>query len=86
MTNADCVLTGKIYTLDHSRPEVEGVAIRDGKIVYVGDAREAVRHRGSDAMVVDVLGDWVVLPGFVESHSHPTVYGRYREEVDCRHF
>ncbi len=85
MTNADCVLTGRIYTLDHSRPEVEGVAIRDGKIVYVGDAREAVRRGGPDAEVVDVLGDWVVLPGFVESHSHPILYGRYLEEVDCRY-
>lgn len=85
MTNADCVLTGKIYTLGHSRPEVEGVAIRDGKIVYAGDAREAVRRGGPDAEVVDVLGDWVVLPGFVESHSHPILYGRYLEEVDCRY-
>ncbi len=85
MTNAACVLTGRIYTLDHSRPEVEGVAIRDGKIFYVGDAREAVRRGGPGAEVIDVLGDWVVLPGFVESHSHPILYGRYLEEVDCRY-
>jgi predicted amidohydrolase YtcJ len=83
MTNADCVLVGKIYTLDDSRSTAEGVAIRDGKIAYVGDAAEAIRYGGSNAEVVD-LGDGVALPGFIESHSHPTLYGRYLEEVDCR--
>ena len=33
MANDSCVLIGKIYTLDDSRPEVGGVAIREGKIV-----------------------------------------------------
>jgi predicted amidohydrolase YtcJ len=83
MANDSCVLIGKIYTLDDSRPEVGGVAIREGKIVYVGEAREARLQGGPRAEVVD-LGDRVALPGFVESHSHPILFGRYLEEVDCR--
>ena len=78
-----CVLIGTIYTLDSSRPEVGGIVIRDGKIVYIGEAREARRQGGSRAEVVD-LGNRVALPGFVESHSHPILFGRYLEEVDCR--
>ena len=84
MIGGECVLIGTIYTVDDSRPEAEGVAIRDGKIVYVGEAREARRQVGPRAEVVD-LGDRVALPGFVESHSHPILYGRYLEEVDCRY-
>lgn len=83
MANHSCVLIGKVYTLDDSRPEAGGVAIREGKIVYVGEAREARRQGGPRAEVVN-LGDRVALPGFVESHSHPILFGRYLEEVDCR--
>jgi predicted amidohydrolase YtcJ len=83
MANDSCVLIGKIYTLDDSRPVVGGVAIREGKIIYVGEAREARRQGGPRAEVLD-LGDRVALPGFVESHSHPILFGRYLEEVDCR--
>ncbi|MDQ4003261.1 MAG: amidohydrolase [Actinomycetota bacterium] len=84
MTNADCVLIGKIYTLDDSRPEAEGVAIREGRISYVGNADDARRSVGPRAEVID-LGGRVALPGFIESHSHPILYGRYLEEVDCRY-
>jgi predicted amidohydrolase YtcJ len=80
----DCVLIGTIYTIEDSRPRVEGVAIRDGKIVYAGEAREARRRGGPRAAVID-LEDRIALPGFVESHSHPILYGRYLEEVDCRY-
>ena len=83
MTNAGCVLVGKIRTFDDSRPEAGAVAIRDGRISYVGDASEARRHAGPGAEVID-LGDRVALPGFIESHSHPMFYGRYLEEIDCR--
>src|SRR5215210_1065888 len=83
MANDSCVLIGKVYTLDDSRPEVGGVVIREGKIIYVGEAREARRQGGPRAEVVD-LGDRIALPGFVESHSHPILFGRYLEEVDCR--
>jgi predicted amidohydrolase YtcJ len=83
VTNADLVLIGKIHTLDDSRPQATGMAIRDGRIAYVGYADEARRREDPNTEVVD-LGDRVVVPGFIESHSHPMFYGRYLEEVDCR--
>jgi len=82
--NADCVLIGKIQTLDPSRPAAEALAITGGKISCVGTADEAHRSAASGAEILD-LGGRVVLPGFVESHSHPIYYGRYLEEVDCRY-
>lgn len=84
MTDVDCVLIGKIYTMDESRPEAEAVVIRNGKISYLGNADEARRIVGQRTEVID-LGDRVALPGFIESHSHPILYGRYLEEVDCRY-
>jgi predicted amidohydrolase YtcJ len=84
VTNKSCVLVGKIYTMDDSCPTAGGVVIRGGKITYVGDAAEARRQGGPRAEVIDLAGR-VALPGFVESHSHPILLGRYLEEVDCRY-
>ena len=70
--------------MDDSRPEAGGVAIRDGRVAYVGEADEARRRGGPRAEVIDLAGR-VALPGFVESHSHPILLGRYLEEVDCRY-
>src|SRR5215208_4655094 len=83
-SNNSCVLLGKIYTIDDSRPEAGGVAIHHGRIAYVGDAKEARRQGGPQAEVIDLAGR-VALPGFVESHSHPILLGRYLEEADCRY-
>ena len=69
--------------MDSSRPEVGGVAIRDGKIVYAGEASEARRSAGPHSKLID-LKDRVALPGFIESHSHPILLSWYLEEVDCR--
>jgi len=82
--NADCVLIGKVRTLDPARPSAEALAISGGKISYVGNTDEARRSAAPGAEVVD-LGERVIMPGFVESHSHPIYYGRYLEEVDCRY-
>ena len=82
--NADCVLIGRVRTLDPSRPTAEALVIRGGRISYVGDADEARRSAASGTEVID-LGERTILPGFVESHSHPIYYGRYLEEVDCRY-
>jgi hypothetical protein len=46
VTNDDCVLVGKSYTMDDSRPLVEAVAIRNGKIAYIGAAPRARARRG----------------------------------------
>ncbi len=70
--------------MDDSRPEAGGVVIRDGRIAYVGEADEARRQGGARAEVIDLAGK-VALPGFIESHSHPILLGRYLEEVDCRY-
>src|SRR5215212_6738125 len=83
-SNNSCVLLGKIYTIDDSLPEAGGVAIHHGRIAYVGNAKEARRQGGPQAEVIDLAGR-VALPGFVESHSHPILLGRYLEEADCRY-
>ncbi|GII66936.1 hypothetical protein Skr01_70210 [Sphaerisporangium krabiense] len=69
MNRADLVLVnGRVVTMDPARPHATGVAVRDGKIVHVGDAAG-----WTGAEVVDLRGR-VVLPGINDSHLHACGY------------
>ena len=62
-TVAATVLTnGKVYTLDPGQRWAEAVAIKSGKISFVGSSEEALQYRGGDTEVID-LGGKMVLPG-----------------------
>jgi predicted amidohydrolase YtcJ len=72
---ADLVLqTGSVYTLDASRSWAEAVAIRDGRIAYVGSDNGAKKLIGPRTKVVNLQGR-MVLPGFHDSHVHPVSGG-----------
>lgn len=72
---ADLILfNGQIYTVDAARTWAHAVAVRDRKILFVGDDAPALALRGADTKVVD-LGGKMVLPGFADSHVHPVSGG-----------
>ena len=67
---ADLVLTnGTITTMDPARPLATALAVAEGKILYVGDDRGALRFRVGSTVVAD-LGGKMVLPAFQDSHVH----------------
>ncbi|EMA64637.1 amidohydrolase [Halorubrum lipolyticum] len=59
----------------------EAVAVRDGAVVRLGRSREVRFLEGVDTDVVD-LGGRVLLPGFVDAHTHLTTVGRYLVHAD----
>ena len=67
---ADLVLTGaRIYTADGERSMAESLAVRDGRIVYVGTKAGARGFIGPATKLRD-LGGRLVLPGLIDSHVH----------------
>ncbi|UCC73200.1 MAG: amidohydrolase [Gemmatimonadota bacterium] len=62
-------------------PDAEAVAIRDGRIVFVGGNAEAQAYRGGGTQVYDVGGS-TVLPGLVDSHVHIAGLGANLERLD----
>lgn len=68
---ADLVLRGgDVYTVNITRSWAEAVAIRDGKIVLVGNDDETDVLIGPETRVIELDGR-MVLPGFHDSHIHP---------------
>jgi predicted amidohydrolase YtcJ len=67
---ADTILVnGKVYTVNAQQPWAHAVAIRDGKILSIGEDAEIERLRGAATKVIDAGGK-LVLPGFVDCHIH----------------
>lgn len=72
---AEVVLTGgAVYTMDARRSWAQAVAIRGGRIVYVGSDAGARPWVGPATRVVR-LGGRMVLPGFQDAHVHPVSGG-----------
>src|SRR5512133_337221 len=70
---ADLVITeARVYTADTSRSMAEAIAVRDGKIVFVGGGDGARDFIGRDTTVQRLAGR-LVLPGLIDSHTHPAL-------------
>ena len=80
---ADLILYGgTVLTMDARNRRAEGIAIRDGRVLLVGSARDVLRFAGERSRVVHVRGR-TALPGFIETHNHPLGFGaRRRGRVD----
>ena len=63
------LVNAKILTVDDSFSEVSAMAIKDGKIVSVGDERSVRENADDDAEIIDCGGN-TILPGFIEPHMH----------------
>jgi predicted amidohydrolase YtcJ len=67
---ADLILTnGHVYTADAKSRWADAVAVKGGKIIYVGTSAGAKARRGSNTKEID-LGGRLLLPGFFDVHNH----------------
>jgi imidazolonepropionase len=98
MDRADLVVTNasRVLTLDHGRPgpvpgaamrdlrEIEGgaVAIRDGRILSVGTAGEIAARYEADRTLD--AHDNLVMPGFVDPHTHLVFPATREDEFEMR--
>ena len=71
--SADSVYTnGRIYTVNEAQLWAEAFAIKDGKFLVVGSAEEVAGVTGDNTKVID-LGGQFVMPGLIDTHTHPIV-------------
>ncbi|MDC7126125.1 MAG: amidohydrolase, partial [Spirochaetales bacterium] len=70
---ADTILTNaNVYTVDKNKNSAEAIAIKDGKIIFIGSDSEIMNYKGDKTTVYD-LEKKLVLPSFIDSHMHPAV-------------
>jgi predicted amidohydrolase YtcJ len=66
---------GVIFTADANNGILEALAIRDGKIVYVGSNQGVAPFVGPTTVSVDLKGKFL-MPGLIDGHMHPLEAGR----------
>lgn len=75
MLYADLVATnGNLIPLGGPKARASALAVRDGRLVYVGDDEGARALAGPDTRQVE-FGGRTVVPGFCDAHLHLVSYG-----------
>ncbi|WP_156115102.1 amidohydrolase [Pseudomonas sp. ML96] len=74
MAAADLVLfNGKVFTANQAQPQVQAIAVDDGKVVAVGSDAEIKALADASTQLIDLAGKRL-LPGLIDTHSH-AVFG-----------
>ncbi|MEV7646888.1 amidohydrolase [Arthrobacter sp. NPDC089319] len=80
------VTAGTIHTLDPSGKGATAMLVAAGRVAAVGteaECRQAAAGLGLREPEVRNLGDATVVPGFIDPHAHPLMYGQMKTWVDC---
>lgn len=70
-----------IWTGDSSQPVAGALAIKEGRILFVGEDYQ--NYQGLETELVDVQGR-LMLPGFIDNHTHFLDGGFYLASVELR--
>jgi len=62
-------INGEVITLNDRQPQAHALAVKDGKILYVGNAEGIEPFIGSSTERIDLQGK-TLTSGFVDAHSH----------------
>ena len=82
MIDADVVLfNGNVITVDDKKPRAQGVAVKGGRILWVGTNEEVRQAIGRGTQGRDLKG-MTVIPGFIESHNHTLMFGLGLDSID----
>ena len=78
------IVNGVVWTgASSGNPQPGAVAIKDGKILAVGDSAEVAGRAGRAAEIIDARGG-LVMPGFADGHTHFIDGGFQLASVDLR--
>ena len=80
---ADLVVeNGRIYTANPKQARASALAVKDGKVLAVGENSKA--HIGASTRRIDARGA-AVIPGLIDSHAHMEGLGDLLGTFDLRH-
>ena len=80
--SADLIINNaSIWTANPAQPGATAMAIRDGKILAIGD--DVDEYLGTDTEVIDAEGHFIT-PGFIDTHVHFITGGQNLSSVQLR--
>ncbi len=84
-TDIVILANGNILTMNSKQPIASAMAIKEGKIIAVGDLSEVKKASGKSYEYID-LESKTVVPGFIESHDHIVLWGSALTLLDVSPF
>ena len=79
MTNYIYFHNGRIFTSNSAQPYAEAMAVRNGRIEWIGDDEKSKTFEGKR---VDLQGRRI-LPGFIDAHMHPLFLANTAKQIAC---
>lgn len=76
------VVNAVIHTADPKTPTAKAMAIRQGRVIAIGDDVKA--HTGPQTRILDLKGA-PIIPGLIDSHVHMAGFGQQLETFDLRY-
>jgi len=74
-------INGKIYTVNEKQPFAQAVITEGNKILFVGSNTDAEKYINKETSVTNLNGK-LMLPGFIDDHTHFTNGGFYLLGLD----
>lgn len=65
------VVNANVVTIDPARPRAEAIAVKDGRFLAVGSSADIRALASTRTRVIDAAQQTVV-PGFIDTHCHPS--------------
>lgn len=72
---------GTILTMEDTLPQAEAVVLKNGKILFAGTKAEADHYTDEKTKIINLEGK-VLLPGFIDVHSHLTSRAGMLQAID----
>ena len=76
-------VNAKVYTVNAKQPIAEAVVMQKGRIIFVGTTREALKKIKDKKAITD-CGGKLLLPGFIDDHTHFMTGGFYLLGINLR--
>ena len=65
------VINARVITMDAAQPRAEAFAVKDGRFLAIGSTADVRNVASARTTVIDAAGMCVV-PGFIDTHCHPS--------------
>ncbi|ASN04448.1 amidohydrolase [Virgibacillus necropolis] len=76
-------IDGEVITVNGSNQVTEAVAIKGNRIQAVGSTEDILTLKDENSEVIKLNGN-TLMPGFIDSHLHITMYGTNALSISCK--